>query len=139
GPQPYSMLLPASLAFAYVFYGFEAAAVVSEETKNAQKEIPRSMILALLGAGFVTAFLEFALIRGVPNMVIASNATTVQNTIPYILQVHFPLFLWQGSAFISAFTGPLWSDCYAHLVCAFVHCLSFCGRCGSSGSGSDHL
>ena len=36
---------------AFVFFGFESAADVSEEIIHAKKSVPRAMILSLAGAG----------------------------------------------------------------------------------------
>lgn len=82
--------LPALLAQAYVFFGFESAADVSEEVVDAKSKVPRAMILSLLGAGFVTLFLEIALVIGLPDVSEAAiiGASNPGNTIPYILQAH---------------------------------------------------
>jgi amino acid transporter len=43
----WSAFFPAMLSMAYVFYGFESAADVSEEVVAARKTVPRAMILSL--------------------------------------------------------------------------------------------
>ena len=51
--------LIAVMAHAYIFYGFESAGDVAEETKDATRQVPRAMRQALL-AGAITSFILFA-------------------------------------------------------------------------------
>src|SRR6476619_2617063 len=48
--------LVAVLAPVYIFYGFESAGDISEETKDAGVEVPKSMRLALVYGG-ITSFI----------------------------------------------------------------------------------
>ena len=77
--------LVAVLAPAYIFRGFESPGDFAEETRNASRQIPRAMRLALIGGGVAAFVLTAALLLAMP----ASAGTvvkTVQNGgIPYIL------------------------------------------------------
>ena len=79
--------LIAVMAHAYIFYGFESAGDVAEETKNATQQVPRAMRQALL-AGAITSFILIAaLILSIPNDPESyKNATTFAGGIPFILQ-----------------------------------------------------
>jgi amino acid transporter len=76
--------LVAVLAPVYIFYGFESAGDISEETKNAGRQVPRAMRLALIWGGIASFVLTAALLLAIPagpNAVV----TTIQNGgIPYI-------------------------------------------------------
>jgi len=96
-----SMFLPALLSQAFIFFGFESAADVSEEVVNAKKEVPRAMILSLLGAAVVSFFLEFALVIAIPN----SKTTDVMA----IIEAHV------GNTFGRIFSGLL---AFSYLSCA---------------------
>src|ERR1700751_3976789 len=77
--------LVAVLAPVYIFYGFESAGDISEETRNAGRQVPRAMRLALIWGGIASVVLTGALLLAIPagpNAVV----TTIQNGgIPYIL------------------------------------------------------
>ena len=79
--------LIAVMAHAYIFYGFESAGDVAEETKSATQQVPRAMRQALL-AGAVTSFvLVAALLLAIPNDAESyKKATTFEGGIPFILQ-----------------------------------------------------
>jgi amino acid transporter len=77
--------LVAVLAPVYIFYGFESAGDISEETRNAGRQVPRAMRLALIWGGIASFVLTGALLLAMP-----SGADTVVKTIqdggiPYIL------------------------------------------------------
>jgi len=77
--------LVAVLAPVYIFYGFESAGDISEETRNAGRNVPRAMRLALIWGGIASFVLTGALLLAMP-----SGAGTVVKTIqdggiPYIL------------------------------------------------------
>ena len=77
--------LVAVLAPVYIFYGFESAGDISEETRNAGRQVPRAMRLALIWGGIASLVLTGALLLAMP-----AGANTVIKTIqsggiPYIL------------------------------------------------------
>lgn len=76
--------LIAVLAPVYIFYGFESAGDVSEETKDAGRQVPRAMRYALLWGGVASFILTAALLLAMP----ASNPvgkTVNGGGVPYIL------------------------------------------------------
>jgi len=77
--------LIAVLAPVYIFYGFESAGDISEETKNAGRQVPRAMRLALIWGGIASFVLTAALLLAMPTGVGATNATVAKGGIPYIL------------------------------------------------------
>ncbi|MDA8277557.1 MAG: amino acid permease [Actinomycetota bacterium] len=58
--------LIAVLAPVYIFYGFESAGDISEETKEAGTMVPRSMRLALLYGGLTSFILTVGLLLAIP-------------------------------------------------------------------------
>ena len=56
----------AVLAPVYIFYGFESAGDISEETKNAGRLVPRAMRLALIWGGIASFVLTAALLLAMP-------------------------------------------------------------------------
>src|SRR5438067_5251222 len=58
--------LVAVLAPVYIFYGFESAGDVAEETKDASRQIPRTMRLALIWGGIASLVLTAALLLAMP-------------------------------------------------------------------------
>jgi amino acid transporter len=58
--------LVAVLAPVYIFYGFESAGDVAEETKDASEKVPRSMRLALIWGGISSLVLTAALLLAMP-------------------------------------------------------------------------
>src|SRR5438270_1906394 len=58
--------LVAVLAPVYIFYGFESAGDIAEETKDAGRKIPRSMRLALIWGGVSSLVLTAALLLAMP-------------------------------------------------------------------------
>ena len=75
----------AVLAPVYIFYGFESAGDISEETKNAGRQVPRAMRLALLWGGIASFVLTAALLLSMPSGAAAANLTVQNGGIPYIL------------------------------------------------------
>jgi amino acid transporter len=76
--------LIAVLAPVYIFYGFEAAGDISEETKNAGRQVPRAMRYALIFGGLASFILIAALLLAMP----AHNpvgATVTGGGVPFIL------------------------------------------------------
>jgi amino acid transporter len=55
------------LAPVYIFYGFEAAGDISEETKDAGRQVPRAMRMALIWGGLASFILIGALLLAMPS------------------------------------------------------------------------
>jgi amino acid transporter len=76
--------LVAVLAPVYIFYGFESAGDISEETKDAGRSVPRAMRLALIWGGIASLVLTASLLLSMPK----SNpvgATVDGGGVPFIL------------------------------------------------------
>ncbi|PWU16987.1 MAG: amino acid permease-associated protein [Candidatus Rokuibacteriota bacterium] len=76
--------LVAVLAPVYIFYGFESAGDIAEETKDAGRQIPRSMRLALIWGGVASLVLTGALLLAMPK-VNPVGATVGGGGVPFIL------------------------------------------------------
>jgi amino acid transporter len=76
--------LIAVLAPVYIFYGFESAGDISEETRNAGRQVPRAMRLSLLGGGIASFVLTAALLLAMPTGPAAANITVQNGGVPYI-------------------------------------------------------
>src|SRR5664280_2799810 len=74
--------LVAVLANAYIFYGFESAGDISEETVNAHRSVPRAMRSALLYGGIASFVLVMGLLLATPK---AGIAGVVSGGIPVVL------------------------------------------------------
>jgi amino acid transporter len=76
--------LIAVLAPVYIFYGFESCGDISEETKDAGRQIPRAMRLALIWGGITSLVLTAGLLLAMPkhNPV---GATVSGGGVPFIL------------------------------------------------------
>jgi amino acid transporter len=76
--------LVAVLAPVYIFYGFESAGDISEETKDAGRSVPRAMRLALIWGGIASLVLTASLLLAMPekNPV---GATVDGGGVPFIL------------------------------------------------------
>src|SRR3954453_147048 len=76
--------LVALLAPVYIFYGFESAGDISEETKDAGRTVPRAMRLALIWGGIASLVLTASLLLAMPkaNPV---GATVDGGGVPFIL------------------------------------------------------
>ncbi|HEY5320331.1 MAG TPA: amino acid permease [Galbitalea sp.] len=78
--------LVAILAHSYIFYGFESAGDISEETKQASKVVPRAMRGALLYGGIASFVLVGALLLATPTSAHGYNtAISFAGGIPAIL------------------------------------------------------
>ena len=76
--------LVAVLAPVYIFYGFESAGDISEETKDAGRSVPRAMRLALIWGGIASLVLTAALLLAMPAHN-AVGATVKGGGVPFIL------------------------------------------------------
>jgi amino acid transporter len=76
-------LLIAVLAPVYIFYGFESAGDISEETKEAGRQVPRSMRHALIWGGLASFIVIAALLLSIPTK--GGFAAAVTGGVPYIL------------------------------------------------------
>jgi amino acid transporter len=76
--------LIAVLAPVYIFYGFESAGDISEETKDAGRLVPRAMRLALIWGGIASLILTGALLLAMPETN-AVGATVKGGGVPFIL------------------------------------------------------
>ncbi|MGZ6641700.1 MAG: APC family permease [Solirubrobacteraceae bacterium] len=74
----------AVLAPVYIFYGFESAGDISEETKDAGRQVPRSMRMALIWGGLASLVLTGALLLAMPK-VDPVGATVKGGGVPFIL------------------------------------------------------
>ncbi len=78
--------LIAVLAHAFIFYGFESAGDVAEETRDASKQVPKAMRQALLAGAFTSFVLVAALLLATPSDPAGyKTATSFEGGIPYIL------------------------------------------------------
>jgi amino acid transporter len=80
----FGALIIAVLAPVYIFYGFESAGDISEETKDAGRQVPRAMRHALIWGGLTSFILTAALLLSMP----AKNgvsATVSGGGVPFIL------------------------------------------------------
>ncbi|MGH3508749.1 MAG: APC family permease [Nocardioidaceae bacterium] len=76
--------LIAVLAPVYIFYGFESAGDISEETKDAGRQVPRAMRHALIWGGVSSFILTAALLLAIPKG--GKGLTdTVTGGVPFIL------------------------------------------------------
>lgn len=60
--------LLAILFSAFIFYGFESAADVSEEVVDARRRVPQALILALVVGGITTMFAAIAFVLAIPHL-----------------------------------------------------------------------
>ena len=72
------------LAPVYIFYGFESAGDIAEETKDAGRQIPRAMRLALIWGGIASFVLTAALLLAMPK-VDPVGATVKGGGVPFLL------------------------------------------------------
>jgi amino acid transporter len=77
--------LIAVLAPVYIFYGFESAGDISEETKNAGRQVPRAMRLTLIWGGIASFVLTAALILAMQGTAPLTAVVTNGGGISYIL------------------------------------------------------
>ena len=72
------------LAPVYIFYGFESAGDISEETKDAGRQVPRAMRQALIWGGIASFILIAALLLAMPQHD-PVKATVDGGGVPFIL------------------------------------------------------
>ncbi len=77
--------LIAVLAPVYIFYGFESAGDISEETKDAGVKVPRSMRQALVWGGISSFILVAALLLAMPSSSDPVGDTVNGGGVPFIL------------------------------------------------------
>jgi amino acid transporter len=77
--------LVAVLAPVYIYYGFESAGDISEETKDAGRQVPRAMRLALIFGGIASFVLTAALLLAIPGNGSKGVSDAVAGGIPSIL------------------------------------------------------
>jgi amino acid transporter len=74
------------LAHVYIFYGFESAGDIAEETKDAGRSIPRAMRSALVFGGISSFVLVLALLLAMPSGAKGYNlAASFSGGVPFIL------------------------------------------------------
>ncbi|HEY5439417.1 MAG TPA: amino acid permease [Acidimicrobiales bacterium] len=85
--------LVAVLANVYIFYGFESAGDIAEETKDAHRQVPRAMRNALLYGGIASFVLVLGLILATPKSgigsVVAGGIPSIHAVLPAWLQDFF--------------------------------------------------
>jgi amino acid transporter len=85
--------LVAILANVYIFYGFESAGDISEETIDAQRQVPRAMRSALFYGGIASFVLVLGLLLATPASgiggVVAGGINTILTSLPRWLQDFF--------------------------------------------------
>jgi amino acid transporter len=85
--------LVAILANVYIFYGFESAGDISEETVDAQRQVPKAMRNALLYGGIASFVLVLGLLLATPDSGIAGvvngGINVILATLPVWLQDFF--------------------------------------------------
>ena len=83
GGSEFGALMIAVLAPVYIFYGFESAGDISEETKDAGRQVPRAMRHALIWGGLASFIIIAALLLSIPTK--GGIAAAVTGGVPYIL------------------------------------------------------
>ncbi len=85
--------LVAVLANVYIFYGFESAGDISEETLEAQRQVPKAMRNALLYGGIASFVLVLGLLLATPTSgiggVVGGGINTILAALPVWLQDFF--------------------------------------------------
>ena len=81
----FGALMIAVLAPVYIFYGFESAGDISEETKDAGRQVPRAMRHALIWGGVASFIIIAALLLSIPTKGGVAAATSTGGGVPYIL------------------------------------------------------
>ena len=77
--------LIAVLAPVYIYYGFESAGDISEETKDAGRQVPRAMRLAVIWGGIGSMVLTAALLLAIPAGGIGDTVNAPEGAVPHIL------------------------------------------------------
>src|ERR1700752_3350960 len=83
GGSYFGALLIAVLAPVYIFYGFESAGDIAEETKDAGRQIPKAMRWALIWGGIASLVLTGALLLALPKT--GAVGAAVSGGVPGIL------------------------------------------------------
>ena len=85
--------LVAVLANVYIFFGFESAGDISEETLDAQRQVPKAMRNALLYGGIASFVLVLGLLLATPSTgiapVVSGGINAILGTLPGWLQNFF--------------------------------------------------
>jgi amino acid transporter len=77
--------LVAVLAPVYIYYGFESAGDISEETKDAGRKVPRAMRLAVIWGGIASLVLTAGLLLAIPGNGAKGVSAAVNGGVPFIL------------------------------------------------------
>ncbi len=78
--------LVAILAHVYIFYGFESAGDIAEETRDASRQVPKGIIRSLLVGGLASFILVGALILAMPASHSGyTTAASLTGGVPYII------------------------------------------------------
>jgi amino acid transporter len=86
GGSYFGALIIAVLAPVYIFYGFESAGDISEETKDAGRQVPRAMRHALIWGGLASFIIIAALLLSIPDTKTGfATAASFNGGVPYIL------------------------------------------------------
>jgi amino acid transporter len=86
--------LVAILAHVYIFYGFESAGDIAEETKDAARQVPRSMRAALVYGGISSFVLVAALLLAMPKGADGyAKAASFEGGVPFILSSNLTAWL----------------------------------------------
>src|ERR1700728_2183886 len=86
GGSEFGALMIAVLAPVYIFYGFESAGDISEETKDAGRQVPRAMRHALIWGGVASFIVIAALLLSIPAKGgFAGAISSTLGAVPYIL------------------------------------------------------
>ncbi len=80
-----SAMVIAVLAPVYIFYGFESAGDISEETKDAGRQVPRAMRHALIWGGVASFILTAALLLAMQGPHPLTDVVTKAGGVPFIL------------------------------------------------------
>ena len=78
--------LASALAAAYVFYGFDTAASVSEETRNARRSAPRGVLRALLISGTGALIVVLFALMAAPSL---TDGELAGQGLPYVITAIF--------------------------------------------------
>ena len=86
--------LVAILAHVYIFYGFESAGDIAEETKDAARQVPKSMRAALVYGGLSSFVLVAALLLAMPKGADGyAKAASFEGGVPFILSSNLTAWL----------------------------------------------
>jgi amino acid transporter len=81
--------LVAILAHVYIFYGFESAGDIAEETRDASRQVPKGIIRSLLVGGLASFILVGALILAMPSSHSGyTTAAGLSGGVPYIISTN---------------------------------------------------